>query len=60
MTPAFREAINRMPRAEVMRRIQIAREVYDRAVHGDAYWQRFGEGLKNRYAREREFYGALD
>jgi hypothetical protein len=59
LDPEAVKAINSMGRAEFMRRAEIARAVYDKVVHGAAYWERFGRGLSARYAREREFYTNL-
>ena len=59
LDPEAVRAINSMDRAEVMRRIQIARTTYDKAVHGEDYWNRFGRGLADRQAREREFYATF-
>jgi type VI secretion system secreted protein VgrG len=59
LDPRAVETINNMARAEVMRRLEIARTAYDRAVLGEAYWRRFGRGLSDRYRRERQFYTAL-
>jgi hypothetical protein len=51
--------INSLDRAEVLRRIQIARTAYDQTILGESYWNRFGGGLSSRYQREREFYANL-
>jgi hypothetical protein len=44
LDPEAVRAINSMDRSLVMRRLEIARTAYDRAVLGEAYWRRFGRG----------------
>jgi hypothetical protein len=59
LDPQAVATINQMPRSEVMRRLEIARIAYDRAILGEDYWDRFGRGLSDRYQRERAFYSEL-
>lgn len=53
------DAINNMSPEEAIAKLSNVRERYDRLVYGDTptegggtWWQAFGNGLRNRYARE--------
>jgi type VI secretion system secreted protein VgrG len=59
LDPEATNRLNSLTRAEAVRRIMVARTAYDQHVMGPDYWNRFGTGLADRYAREREFYANL-
>ncbi|HKB99843.1 MAG TPA: hypothetical protein VKD23_13765 [Terriglobales bacterium] len=59
LDPQAVAAINRMDRQEFMRRVELARTKYDQKFHGQEYWNRFGRGLSDRYAREHDLYANL-
>ena len=67
--PEAAAKINKMPLDKVLRRVRIAREIYDKAVYGDRHsthgnqsgrwWDLYGAGLQNRYDQEQKFFSSL-